>query len=118
MSDQPWLVRPFFCYLSSVALITLLPLLFYSYMFLSSPLPSITPGPKSSMQNSAGRSSLTDQNTLFSEFSPFTQGEREAASFGPLELRRDQNTTPMSRAVRRVGEMLKVLIKEPGRTNK
>lgn len=36
--------------------------------------PSVTPGPNSSMQNRAGRSSLADQNTLFSEFSPFTRG--------------------------------------------
>lgn len=38
--------------------------------------------PNSSTQSGAGRSRLTDQNALFSEFSPFTHGEREAATLG------------------------------------
>lgn len=57
------------------------------------------------MQNRAGRSSLADQNTLFSEFSPFTRGEREAASLGPphrqAPRRPEHNTNLTSRAVRR-----------------
>lgn len=77
--------------------------LFLSFLspshLLSPPLhPRVTPCPNSSMQNRAGGSSLADQNALFSEFSPFTRGEREAASLGPPEPCGDQNTTPTCRA--------------------
>jgi len=78
------------------------------------------------MQNRAGRSSPADQNALFSEFSPFTRGEREAASLGspplthththtpdPPEAREDQN----KKHQRGVGGTLRdaSLEKKPGR---
>lgn len=49
----------------------------FSHLFFSL-YPCVTPFPNSSKQNGARRSSPVDQNTLFSEFSPFTLGEREA----------------------------------------
>lgn len=44
-----------------------------SHLF-ATPHPRVTPCPNLSKQNRTGRSSLTDQNTLFSDFSPFTRG--------------------------------------------
>lgn len=69
-------------HLSSVAL-NLFSHLSLPLTYSPSPHPRVTPCPNSSMQNRAGRSCLSDQNALFSEFSPFTRGEREAASPGP-----------------------------------
>ncbi|KAG7237837.1 hypothetical protein INR49_031731 [Caranx melampygus] len=62
---------------------------------------------KGGKQNRAGRFSLTDQNTLFSDFSPFTRGDREAASLGPLEPCGEHNTNLTGQAVQRVSPRLK-----------
>lgn len=77
------------------------PLFFFSTLTNSQthPLASLRPNP--SMQNGAGRSSPADQNALFSEFSPFTRGEREAAPATPPPClprpAETQNTTPTRR---------------------
>ncbi|KAK5915072.1 hypothetical protein CesoFtcFv8_000702 [Champsocephalus esox] len=61
------------------------------------------------MQNRAGRSSPADQNALFSEFSPFTRAEREAASLRPppAPRRPELNTNLPRGAVWRLGGSMK-----------
>lgn len=80
--------------------------------------PRVTPFPNSSMQNRAGRSSLADQNALFSEFSPFTRGEREAASLGPPSPAETRTQQQPEGCMENHAERPGLVKKKEGRTNK